>query len=818
MTISNNTQVRSSSLDLPRNDTPPAPAPRPRSASMSGPRPSGGALLGALSNAPAFPAHTGASTPAQEGSLSATSQPAGTALPPSPPLPAALPVRRNSLPPRASSSGSTIGRQGGGSRSLPGSDTLRAQRAALGDETVPVLNLSGDGQSSEELHVHDEPQPHTPASQHESAAPARQQEPMETNAAGKQPATSRSGSPLPREQEATELTAATTSAAESKPETSRAPGTLSHAKETPERAEAKTEAETETAKAPGEMPATSRSASPVPLPKEPPALVDDARISAAGEMPETSGSSSPAFDQHKSASGKAVLEPPGKAGTSSATPSQDKPVPAKSTFTMPSHAEASSSRLPETPALPDGHDTVSRHPLSPNSASVSARRLVAQDIDSHESESPSEATAPNSSPRVAPEIRTLAAAETLAAVETLAAAETADTRPASAAAITDTLSAALSRPGQIRSFISNVGDMLTRNPYGAAQPLKGWTANLVNAFSHEFAATGGATLFRELCSMATEAVLDKSGAGPETRGVITASLFTAAAMGNLAAMLHKYHTGTADKKTYAGHGAQIIALIATVTAAAYTGKNDQGNGHLGQLASILPSAIKSYAYLARDVINVFRPLEGNHDAGYERPVRGQMLNDAPYFFNQLAVNTAQASSQWSATSYVDSLIHHTKTNAAIKGLFGYSAANAAGEGLDAIGGRVASEISTHGFTGKALDELKTLRLSWGKIDTSETSTATQLGNKAAGAGIARLSLFLSLYAATAVVSHAVEGRGDWSDGYKGFLNNAFGALLIIAGCLPFAASTSSPSNRSNERRTVGSDNGMELGTMHRATP
>ncbi|WP_244104556.1 hypothetical protein [Burkholderia ambifaria] len=738
MTISNSTQVRSSSLDLPRSDTQPAPAPRQRSASMTGPRPSGGALLGALSNAPALPAHTGTHAPAQAGPLSTTSQPAGTAQPPSSPLPA--PVRRSSLPARASSSGSAIGRPGGGSRSLPGSGKLGAQRAALGDEAVPVLDLSGGGQSSEELPVHEEPQPHTPASQHESAAPVGHQELVETRAAGKQPATPRSGSPLPHEKDASGLTAATTSEAESKPE-------------------------------------TSRSASPVPLPKESPALVKEARTSAAGKMPETSSSSSPL-----------PLD-------------KETPEPAK---TATSDIE---------------QKTVMTRP-----------HLVAHDIDSQEPESPPEATVSSSSSRVAPETRTLAAAGTSVAAETedtrpasaaagtSAVAITEDIRPASAAAISTNLSAALSRPGQIRSFISNVGDMLTQNPYGAAQPLKGWTANLVNAFSHEFVATGGATLFRELCSMATEAVLDKTGAGPETRGAITASLFTAAAMGNLAAMLHKYHTGAADNKTYAGHGAQIIALIATVAAAAYTGKNDEGNGHLGQLASILPSAIKSYAYLARDVINVFRPLEGNHDAGYERPVRGQMLNDVPYFGNQLAVNTAQGSSQWSATSYVDSLIHHTKTNAAVKGLFGYSAANAAGEGLDAIGGRVASEISTHGFTGKALDELKTLRVSWGKLDTSETSTARQLGNKAAGAGIARLSLFLSLYAATAVVNHAVEGRGDWSAGHKSFTENALGALLIIAGCLPFAASTSSPSNRSNEGRTVGADNAEELSVMHRTTP
>ncbi|WP_244140501.1 hypothetical protein [Burkholderia sp. BCC1047] len=733
MPISNNTQVRSSSLDLPRNDTQPAPAARQRSASMTGPRPSGGALLGALSNAPALPAHTGTDAPAPAGPLSTTSQPAGTAQPPSPALPTPLPIRRNSLPPRASSSsGAAIGREGGGSRSLPGSGKLSAQRAALGDETVPVLDLSGGGQSTEELPVHDEPQPHTPASEHDSAAPVQHQELVETKAAGKQPATSRSGSPLPHEKETTGLTTATTSEAESKPETSRAAGTLSHAKETPERPEA------ETAKASGEKPATSRSASPVPLPKASPQLEEEARTSAAGKTPATSRSSSP---------------------------------------------------------LP-----LDKEPPAPPKIATSEP----------------EATVPSSSSRIALETRTLAAG-TSVAEDISAVAEPEDTRPASAAAISDHLSAALSRPGQIRSFISNVGDMLTRNPYGAAQPLKGWTANLVNAFSHEFVATGGATLFRELCSMATEAVLDKTGAGPETRGVITASLFTAAAMGNLVAMLHKYHTGTADKKTYTGHAAQLIALITTVGLAAHAGKNDEGNGHLGQLAGMLPSAIKSYAYLARDVINVFRPLEGNHDAGYEHPVTGQALNGVPYFGNQLAVNTAQASSQWSATSYVDSLIHHTKTNAAIKGLFGYSAANAAGEGLDAIGGRVASEISTHGFTGKALDELKTLRLSWGKIDTSETSTARQLGDKAAGAGIARLSLFLSLYAATAVVNHAVGGRSDWSAGDKNFTENAFGALLIIAGCLPFAASTSSPSNRSNERRAVDADNAVELGLMHRTT-
>ncbi|MBP0717800.1 hypothetical protein J8I33_31305 [Burkholderia sp. AcTa6-5] len=661
---------------------------------MTGPRPSGGALLGALSNAPAFPAHTGTDAPAPAGPLSTTSQPAGTAQPPSPALPAPLPVRRNSLPPRASSSsGAAIGREGGGSRSLPGSGKLSAQRAALGDETVPVLDLSGGGQSSEELPVHDEPQPHTPASEHDSAAPVQHQELVETKAAGKQPATSRSGSPLPHEKGAN------------------------------------------------------------------PALLHRAASNASSSAP-----SSPVFDQHK----------------------------------------------------PEGHDTTPRSPLSPNPASFAAPHRVAHDIDIQDAEIRPEATVPSSSSRIALETRTLAAG-TSVAEDISAVAEPEDTRPASAVAISDHLSAALSRPGQIRSFISNVGDMLTRNPYGAAQPLKGWTANLVNAFSHEFVATGGATLFRELCSMATEAVLDKAGAGPETRGVITASLFTAAAMGNLVAMLHKYHTGAADTKTYAGHGAQLIALITTVGLAAHAGKNDEGNGHLGQLAGMLPSAIKSYAYLARDVINVFRPLEGNHDAGYEHPVRGQALNGVPYFGNQLAVNTAQASSQWSATSYVDSLIHHTKTNAAIKGLFGYSAANAAGEGLDAIGGRVASEISTHGFTGKALDELKSLRLSWGKIDTSETSTARQLGDKAAGAGIARLSLFLSLYAATAVVNHAVGGRSDWSAGDKNFTENALGALLIIAGCLPFAASTSSPSNRSNERRTVDADNAMELGVMHRTT-
>ncbi|WP_235356131.1 hypothetical protein [Burkholderia cenocepacia] len=694
MTISNSTQVRSSSLDLPRHDTQPAPAPRQRSASMTGPRPSGGALLGALSNAPAFPAHTGTDAPAPAGPLSTTSQPAGTAQPPSPALPAPLPVRRKSLPPRASSSsGAAIGREGSGSRSLPGSGKLSAQRAALGDETVPVLDLSGGGQSSEELPVHDEPQPHTPASEHDSAAPVQHQELVETKAAGKQPATSRSSSPLPLDKGAN------------------------------------------------------------------PALLHRAASNASSSAP-----SSPVFDQHK----------------------------------------------------PEGHDTTPRSPLSPNPASFAAPHRVAHDIDIQDAEIRPEATVPSSSSRIALETRTLAAG-TSVAEDISAVAEPEDTRPASAAAISDHLSATLSRPGQIRSFISNVGDMLTRNPYGAAQPLKGWTANLVNAFSHEFVATGGATLFRELCSMATEAVLDKTGAGPETRGVITASLFTAAAMGNLVAMLHKYHTGTADTKTYAGHGAQLIALITTVGLAAHAGKNDEGNGHLGQLAGMLPSAIKSYAYLARDVINVFRPLEGNHDAGYEHPVRGQALNGVPYFGNQLAVNTAQASSQWSATSYVDSLIHHTKTNAAIKGLFGYSAANAAGEGLDAIGGRVASEISTHGFTGKALDELKSLRLSWGKIDTSETSTARQLGDKAAGAGIARLSLFLSLYAATAVVNHAVGGRSDWSAGDKNFTENALGALLIIAGCLPFAASTSSPSNRSNERRTVDADNAVELGVMHRTT-
>ncbi|VWB18058.1 hypothetical protein [Burkholderia latens] len=797
MPISNNTQVRSSSLDLTRNDTQPAPAARQRSASMTGPRPSGGALLGALSNAPALPAHTGTDAPAPAGPLSTTSQPAGTAQPPSPPLPAPLPVRRNSLPARASSpSGAAIGRPGGGSRSLPGSGKLGAKRAALGDDTVSLLNLSAGGQSSEELPVHEEPQPHTPASQHDSATPVRHQEPMETNAVGKQPATSSSSSPVPHDKDTTESSKATTSDIEQKTVTTHA---------------------------------ASRSDRPESPPPASPALLHRAASDAS-----SSGSSSPVLDQHKPALGNAVFDPHGKAGTSSGMPPQDKPLPAKDAFTMLSHPKASSSSLPETSSSPDGHDTA-RSPLSPNPARFSAPDLVAPDIDIHDNESMNEETVPRSSFRVASETRTPAPAGTSATAEISAAAETEEARPASAAASTPAvaatghgvpssassiihnLSTAVSRPGQIQTFISNVGDMLTRNPYGAAQPLKGWTANLVNAFSHEFAATGGATLFRELCSMATEAVLEKTGAGPETRGVITASLFTAAAMGNLAAMLHKYHTGAADKKTYAGHGAQIISLIATVAAAAYTGKNDEGNGHLGQLAGILPSAIKSYAYLARDVINVFHPLEGNHDAGYERPVRAQMLNGVAYFGNQFAVNTAQASSKWSAPSYVDSLVHHTKTGASIKGLFSYSAANVAGEGLDAIGGRVASEVSTHGFTGKALDELKTLRLSWGKLDTSETSLARQLVDKASGAGIARLSLFLTLYAAIATVSPAVEGRGDWSPGTKNLVENALGALLIIGGCLSFAASTSSPSNRSNDGRAVDANNAAELGVMRRTT-
>jgi hypothetical protein len=285
--------------------------------------------------------------------------------------------------------------------------------------------------------------------------------------------------------------------------------------------------------------------------------------------------------------------------------------------------------------------------------------------------------------------------------------------------------------------------------------------------------------------------------------MITVALFATAAMGNLTAMAHKYARGTGDWKTYTGHCVQFMSLVGTAALAGSTGRNEAANGSAGLLSTLLPTAIKSYAYLSRDVLNFVRPLQGNHDAGYQHPVRAQALDNTLYFGNQFGVNMAQGASDWSATSFIDAAVSAKSTPAAtakaVLGLMGYVFANVGGEGVDGLSGRALAEISTHGFTGKAIDELKTLRVSWGKLDTSERSAKDQYFDKMAGPQIARLSLFLSLYAATAVINHAISARTDWSPGKQAVAENALGALLIIAGCLPFAASTSSPSRGEPEQ-------------------
>lgn len=348
---------------------------------------------------------------------------------------------------------------------------------------------------------------------------------------------------------------------------------------------------------------------------------------------------------------------------------------------------------------------------------------------------------------------------------------------------------AIALPHNAPTASANFAQRLFGNQYGPGEALKGWGANVVNAFSHELAATGGATAFREAVSTAAEAIIVKTGATAETRGAIVATLFTVAVLGNLMAAMHKFSKGTASKTTYGGHAAQVIALLVSVTTAGVVGRNQDGNGKLGLLSTLLPAALKSYAYLSRDVFNLMYPLKGNHDADYTKAMHSQFADTPGYFANQETVNVTQSAADLSGAGFADGLIDHSlKIRDGIKDLSGYVLANAAGEGLAGIGARLAAEVAQHGFSATAAQQISQLRLQWGKIDTSKQGGWSQYADKAAGAQIARLSLFLSLYALSACIDHALSGSNH-SQGWKNNAENAIGALLIVAGCLPFAMST-----------------------------
>ncbi|WP_321816652.1 MULTISPECIES: hypothetical protein [unclassified Paraburkholderia] len=361
---------------------------------------------------------------------------------------------------------------------------------------------------------------------------------------------------------------------------------------------------------------------------------------------------------------------------------------------------------------------------------------------------------------------------------------------------------------------------LGTRPYDDNHPIKGWGANIANAFTHELLATGGATALREALASATEAVAVSAELSPEARGLLVSLLYSGAVMANGMAMVHKYHQGSASKITYAGHFAQIGLLLGTAITAGATGRGQDGHGAFGLLSTLLPSAIKSYAYLSRDVVNLLYPLKGNHDDAYKRPVRAQVIDSAGYFLNQEAVNVAQGAANLSGAGFVDGLRNHSlKLSQGIGELSGYTLANAGGEGLAAMGARAAAEVAQHGVTFTAAKNIRDLRLTWEKMDTSEQGGWKQYADKAAGAQTARLSLFLALYAAAAVVNHFLE-RGDRSNGSapsSGILSaeNALGALLIIGGCLPFAMSTATRERHDEDDLEAGAQRAIPMGDLNR---
>jgi hypothetical protein len=320
------------------------------------------------------------------------------------------------------------------------------------------------------------------------------------------------------------------------------------------------------------------------------------------------------------------------------------------------------------------------------------------------------------------------------------------------------------------------------------ETVKGWCANIANAFIHELGATGSATSFREGIASATEAILTKAGVTPEARGIAVSVLFGVAVAGNLAAGWHKHRRGSATATTYAGHALQIGALVTTVMCAGLTGRHQGTNGASGLLSTLLPATLKSYAYLSRDVINLLWPLKGSHDGEPKPDLRAQLLDTAPYAANQEGVNVLQDAAGLSGAGFADGLIDHSlELRKSIGDLSGYVLANSAGEGAAEIGARLAGEIAKHGFSANALKGMKTLRLSLGKMDTSKQGGWSQYADKAAGAQIARLSLFLSLYAASACLSHAMS-ETTLSKDKQTRIEEIVGALMIVAGCMPFAMS------------------------------
>ncbi|MCA8003517.1 hypothetical protein [Burkholderia metallica] len=371
---------------------------------------------------------------------------------------------------------------------------------------------------------------------------------------------------------------------------------------------------------------------------------------------------------------------------------------------------------------------------------------------------------------------------------------------AAAQLATNLLGDARTSMAQGRSALSTFGHAAVEqggrvfgNTFDGDQALKGWSSNFINAATHEIVSTGVATALRELVGAGTEELLKRYDVSPEARAMGAAALFTVAIMGNLMALAHKYQKGIASGTTVAGHTIQTVALLGATIGAGVSARRQNGNGQFGTLSTLLPSALKAYAYTARDVINMMAPLTSNHDATFVRPVLTQSLDAVPFVANQYLVNEGQSTFGVSGAGFVDGLREHSFGVAeGMKALTSYVGSNVAGESADAIVVRLVNEVTTHGVTHHALDAVSKLRMHWSTIDTSSQSFRSQLADKAAGSGIARVSLFLTIYGLSAVVDHLLSGT-SWSNTTKNHAENAIGALMVVAGCVGFVMSTAGKS-------------------------
>ncbi|MGH8778283.1 hypothetical protein [Paraburkholderia sp.] len=332
--------------------------------------------------------------------------------------------------------------------------------------------------------------------------------------------------------------------------------------------------------------------------------------------------------------------------------------------------------------------------------------------------------------------------------------------------------------------------IVMKNEFSSGDWLKGWGSSIANTLTKELlVGTNPTTMARELVSMGAEAIVEAKHLTPEQQAFGVFGIFMFAAGANVLAMVHKSYKGTSIPNTQRGHMLQIATLLGTMTLAGLVGRGGK-NGQFGVLSTLLPSAIKSVAYMSRDLLNLLVPLNGNRDDQYTKPVQGQ-ATDGSYFLTEEAVNAGQDAIGMSGVSVLDALMSHSMSpGRSIGRLFGYSLLNTAGEAIANVSLRAANEVAIGGWRSReTLQNMKDLRLQYGKYSSENGSFGAQFVDKMAGPGLARLSLFLSLYAVGSVIAHAFSGT-RLAAGVQNHLEEATGAALIVVGCLEFAMSTS----------------------------